>query len=517
MRKNLTLNLGLRWSRFALGYSANNRISNYVPRLYDGRNPLSGLVSAGTPGFDRSLVKPYNKGFQPRVGLAWDIFGDGKTALRMGFGRYLSRTNVIEDINRLSGNPPWTKSVSSNWGGSSSNLADDPTFRSLDTINPGLKNNVAGVGANTAFNAVSEDFRPPESWQWNLTVSRELMKNTVAEVSYIGNHGLHIWRRAVPFNDVKPSARLAVATAERNSLFGGDPQGVISANRRFSGLGPVTLSESTGSSNYNALQVWVNRRFSDRLAFQGAYTWAHTISDVALTSFTNATTDPYNYTLDRGDADLDRRQTFTANAVYELPTFKKWGSVANHLLGDWQLNGILSIYGGAPLDISSGANTIGLASLANTGIRPNRVAGVPLYLKRPGDKLQWLNPAAFALPGVGQAGSLGRGTVRMPATQNIDFSLAKNWSFKERYGVQFRAEMFNVFNHVNYNGIETNLAFNNQAKFLGDPCNGRAIIPAGNLNAGSVSSCGQAQNGNFGRLNHDNGAREIQFGFKFTF
>src|SRR5262249_46869385 len=169
------------------------------------------------------------------------------------------------------------------------------------------------------FNAVSENFRPPESWQWNLTISREVFKNTLVEASYIGNHGLHIWRRGVNFNDVVPSARQAIAQAIRNNQSTTD---LITANRRFPGLGPITMSESTGDSIYHALQVWVNHRFSDRLAFQASYTWGHPISNVPLASFTSSATDPFNYNLDRGDSDLDRRQMFVANAVYNLPALR---------------------------------------------------------------------------------------------------------------------------------------------------------------------------------------------------
>ncbi|HKG23656.1 MAG TPA: hypothetical protein VKC34_17270, partial [Blastocatellia bacterium] len=394
-------------------------------------------------------------------------------------------------------NPPWTRIVSSNWGGSTANLGDDPTFRSLDTINPGLVNAVAGVGPNTAFNAVSEDFRPPESWQWNATISRELMPNTVLEASYIGNRASHIWRRGINFNDVVPSARLAIAQALRNNQ---DTAALIADNRRFPGLGPITMSESTGDSSYHGLQVYLNRRFSNRLSFSASYTLGHSITNVPLQSFLSSTTDPFNYDLDRGDADLDRRHMFIFNAVYYLPSFTRWGSAMNQVLGDWQFNVIGTFLGGLPIEVQSGANTGGLAANAPGGFRPDLVEGVPIYLENSGDRTAYLNPAAFALPAAGRFGNLGRGAIRAPGSQNIDFSVAKNWRMGERYGLQFRAEMFNAFNRPNllFNsaGTNFNLAFQNNAA---DPNFGRPTNP------------------NFGRLDQSRGPREMQFGLKFTF
>jgi hypothetical protein len=388
--------------------------------------------------------------------------------------------------------------VNSNWGGDgNSKLSDDPTFRSLDSINPGLINAVAGVSNSTAFNAVNEDFKPPESWQWNITVSREILKNTVAEVSYIGNHGLHIWRRGVNFNDVPQANRAAIVTAFQNS---GDVQALANSLRRFPNLGPITMSESTGDSTYKALQVWVNRRFTDRLSYQFAYTWSHAQSNVPLTSFTSATTDPFNYDLDKGDSDLDRRHMFVSNAVYELPTFKKWGSLASNILGDWQLNGIVTFLSGIPLDVQTGlsGNYFGLAANAPGGFRPDLVSGVPIYLKGP-DKTVYLNPAAFTLPAPGVFGNLKRGFVRQPSITNVDFSVAKNWKVKERYGLQFRAEMFNLFNHTNFNGFDPGLG-----------------ITIDRTAAGAISGFTRT-NGNFGHLNTDRGPRNIQFGIKFNF
>ncbi len=497
----VTVTAGLRYSVFPPAWEADNRISNFLPSLYNGTDFNSGLVTAEEAiglGLGRATVKTYKVGWQPRVGIAWDVFGTGNTAVRAGFGRYTSRSNVIEDLLRLTGNPPWTTTVSagSGWNGLGVTLANCPTCRSLDTINPGLANNVAGVAANANFNAIDPNFRPPESYQWNLTISHQLMKDTVLEASYIGNHGLHIWRRNVNRNDIPPGqvcrgaacdgstrdAREQIARAALgvtpNGTFADRAGTLIADNRPLRGIGNVITDESNGNSSYHALQVWLNRRFTNRLAFQASYTWGHAISDVALTSFTNTTSDPYNFKSDKGDADLDRRQTFVSNVVYVLPSFARWGKPADFLLSDWQLNGIASYFGATPIELITGANNLGVAN--GVGQRPD-YTGAPLYLNT-NDARQHLNPAAFATPPAGRIGTLGKGSVRGKPITTVDFSLAKNWRIKERYNFQFRTEFFNVFNHTNFVGYDVD-----------------------------------TRNGSFGLLNAAQAPREIQLGFKFTF
>jgi hypothetical protein len=498
----VTLTLGLRYSMFPPAWEKDNHISNFYPSLYNGTDFNTGLVTAAEAeqmGIGRATINTYKQGWQPRVGVAWDVWGTGKTAVRMGFGRYMSRAQVIEDLLRMSSNPPWTTTVSagSGWNGAGTTLANCPTCRSLDTINPGLVNNVAGVNPNAGFNAVDVNYRPPESYQWNLTISHQLLKDTTLEASYIGNHGLHIWRRNVNVNDIAPNvacrgtacdgsnanARLQIARAGLGvaSPVTGvvqDQGQLIADNRVLRNIGNIVTDQSTGNSSYHAMQLWLNRRFSKSLAFQVAYTWGHAISDVALTSFTNTTSDPFNFNSDKGDADLDRRHTFVSNVVYVLPSFQSWGKAAQFALGDWQLNAIASYFGATPIDITTGANTIGTASAV--GQRPN-YTGAPLYLDT-GDSTKHLNPAAFARPAPGQLGTLGKGSVRGKAITNIDFSLAKNWRFKERYGFQFRAEFFNLLNHPNFVGFDTDI-----------------------------------RNSTFGTLNSTQASREVQLGIKFTF
>lgn len=499
----VTLTMGLRYSVFPPAWEKDNRISNFLPSLYNGTDFNTGLVTAEEAiglGLGRATVETYKAGWQPRVGVAWDVFGTGETAVRAGFGRYMSRSNVIEDLLRLTGNPPWTTTVSAGSGsnGLGVTLANCPTCRSLDTINPGLATNVAGVAANPNFNAIDPGFRPPESYQWNLTISHQLFKDTVLEASYIGNHGLHIWRRNVNRNDIPPNqacrgaacdgssrdARTQIARAALGNVPNSRPGipdvagRLIQDNRPFQGLGNIITDESNGNSTYHAMQLWLNRRFTNRLAYQASYTWGHAISDVALTSFTNTTSDPYNFRSDKGDADLDRRHTFVSNVVYVLPSFSQWGKTAELLLGDWQLNGIASYFGATPIELITGANNLGVSN--GVGQRPD-YTGAPIYLNT-NDAREHLNPAAFAVPQAGRIGSLGKGSVRGKSITTVDFSLAKNWRVKERYGIQFRTEFFNLLNHTNFVGYDVD-----------------------------------TRNGSFGLLNAAQAPREIQLGIKFTF
>jgi hypothetical protein len=158
------------------------------------------------------------------------------------------------------------------------------------------------------------------------------------------------------------------------------------------------------------------------------------------------------------------------------------------------------VLSGTPLDVQTGISPqyFGLANNAPGGFRPDLVPNVPIYLHG-ADKTVYINPAAFKAPALGQFGNLRRGFVRQPGLKNVDFSVAKNWKVKERYGIQFRAEMFNLFNHTNFNGFDPGLGL------------------SANRDAAGKFTGFSATNGNFGRLNSDRGPRNIQFGLKFNY
>ena len=486
VRPNLTLTLGLRYSYYPPAFADDDRLTNWIPERFNGVDINSGYVRADQAeqaGLPRALVNPYKWGLQPRIGVAWDISGKGKTALRLGAGRYMSRSNVIASVLRMALNPPWTTQVDTGWNNTAVSLTDCPTCRTMDNANAAV---LAGRAQNVGgLNSVDTNFRPPESWQWNVTVSHEVMKNTVAEVSYVGNHGLHIWRLINgSYNAVLPQFRARVARGAPGDDLGSHPEW-----RRFGFANGVTRDESTGDSNYHALQVWVDRRFSNRLAFQTAYTLSRTISNVPTQSYISATTDVFNYDLDKGYADLDRRHALVFNAVYALPSFKERGALFSNIFGDWQFNTIASYYSGTPLNIILGTDRAGLGN--STTQRPDLVSGARIYVNNSSDRSLLINRDAFATPTAGTFGNLKRGDVRAPSIKNIDFSLAKNWRMKERFGLQFRAEMFNAFNFVNFRGHNLTVA------------------------GGGIDN--NLSNGGFGRAGSTRGPREIQFGLKFTF
>ena len=351
-------------------------------------------------GLPRSLVNPYKAGIQPRVGLAWDIKGDGKTALRMGFGRYISRSNVIASLLRLSLNPPWTTQVDTGWAGSARRASPTarPAARSTTPTPPCSRARAQDVGAVNS--------RRPE-----LQAARELAVEPDRLARGDEEHrGRSLLRRQPRPAHLAPHQRRLQRGETAVPGARGRGRTTLAAHPDVAaGSTSATASRATSppaTRTTTRLQVWVDRRFTNRLAFQAAYTWSHTHQqrpDPVLHQRHDRCLQlrPRPRRRRPRPPPLLRLQHGLRAAVASRPGARS----ASAVLGDWQLNAIASFYSGTPLNIFTGVDRAGLGGA--TTQRPNLVPGVP-------DLHRQLRPTArcsstgdaFALP--------ARGPVRHP-------------------------------------------------------------------------------------------------------
>ncbi|MHB8503103.1 MAG: outer membrane beta-barrel protein, partial [Candidatus Acidiferrales bacterium] len=491
VRSNFTLNLGLRYSFLPTPYDVNRVLDNFDPAVFNPAaapaiNPASGNFVAGQAAipanyangiivaqngcaaaqalFPSSPFSPtcspfgnrvnpnYSKNFAPRIGFAWDPFGTGKTSIRGGYGIYFDRTlNGIWEQNSFA-LPPIVQRVSivntAHTTSPNANLFDNPSAGTTTTPLGPLSLHATGSPA----------FQVPYSQDWNLSVQREVLPNTVVEVAYVGSKGTHLLGE-MDSNQVPLAVRLnpANATAWANAL------------RPNLGYGPITSITNGFDSNYNSLQVSANRRVASGLTLGIAYTYSRTLTD-SPTDRSTAPYDTYNLRLDYGPASFSRNQIFVANYVYELPFYKAQQGFTGRVLGGWELSGITVFESGVPLTITQNfdpfnSNRFGVIAGQTfpdgIGIDPSAVSPRPdqvsgQSLTGPKTAQQWFNKSAWAVA-IGHFGNSGRGVVNGPGFNNWDLAAIKNIKISERFNTQFRAEFFNAFNHTSFLGVSTNV------------------------------------------------------------
>ena len=482
LRPNLTFQAGLRYE-FTNGWNEESgRASNYVSA--NGilqTNPIEGS-SAFTQNNATHLLGP-------RAGLAWDVFGNGKTAVRAGYGMYYS---LIDDLSFLLNSiPPYNGSVS------------------LKGSLPSLVPLTAGVppAAGTIFapQGVQPNAKTPTVQEWNFTIEQQLTSNTVLRTAYVGSFGYH------GFVDVDPNAIAPLTcSVSAGCSAGGDlktgslvPQGTLyipgpGTALRNPKLGAGFFWYTEGNSSYNALQVDVIHRFSSGLQFRANYTWSKDLDmNSALTGAqasneAQMVMDPYDLHRDWGPSAYNIPNSGSISGTYELPFGKgrAWannlGGVGNRLVSGWQFNTIVSLMSGFPFTPQIGSNQSGDGDTRNPD-RPslNPTFSEPIVLGSPN---QWFNPKAFSLPLAGTFGDLGRGVFSGPGLAEVDASLFKTTAITERTNLQFRAEFFNVLNRANF-GTPNATVFSNGA-----------ISPSAGLITATATT-----------------SRQIQFGLKLIF
>jgi hypothetical protein len=537
----LTLNLGVRYSYFPNPYQQDDQFtifnqaafnSSLGPAACNGLFYSAGLLAnpcppgtGGLPGPNRAIQNNFHLGFGPRLGVAWDPTGQGKWAVRAGFGQFYNRDDIFVTDGTAGTNPPFVASFRS--------LTNNGRF--LDNTNPlpACGNTAAtcfGTGLGNA--SVGQDLsnRAPYVLQYNLTVQHELWKDTRFEVGYAGSKTKN-WTTNYDANAINPADRLAFAQSN------GTPA-AITAFKPFSAIqgGTIGMFSHHGRARYDSLQTAFSTRFQRNSSFQLSYTYSKTFSDTSLhisNGAGNQVIDPFNLRTGYGLATINRPHILAANVIYNLPTLQNMDRYVRTALGSWELGSLVNISSGSSYTpVINGLSNVNDPSGIGRGAGkelPNLVPGQPC--RNPSfSNFQWVNPNRYTMNGfkLGQIGTSRIGDCLGPPTRTVDFSVSKNFRITEWLHAQFRMDAFNLFNHPQYGSLGdnqgfVNIGFNAQ-NTVGSPefldKNGNPIIPtAGNSglsNAYSIqNTTPNAQVGTVGTVSDRN--REFQYSIRFTF
>ena len=389
----LTLEIGL---RYEWNMTPSERYDRFVVFDPDSRS----LIRAGTD-FDE-VYQENNTNVQPRVGFAWLASGRGELVVRGAYGVNVDQP-MTSIVTGLGGNPP---------------LAMPLTFSGTVRLNNAIS--LAGPDGLAPV-SIDRNYRNAYVQSWNLNVQRQLF-TTALMVGYLGSKGTHlITRRNInqPLNGVRPYPALSVTSP----ILPGRP------------LGNITEVGSSGNSSYNALWLTATRRFRNGWQFNASYTWSKSIDYTSFSTGGILVQNSYDLPGERGLSDFDARHRFVLSSICELPFHK------NRLVSGWQLGVIVQSQSGNPFSVVTTNSTVN--GVANT-LRPD-VQG-PVTVLREVD--QWFDTSVFSA--VSRFGNLGRNAILGPAFNNTDVSVIKNTSIGDRLRVQFRAEVFDVFNHANF-------------------------------------------------------------------
>lgn len=475
----LTLNLGLRWDVQTPPTDPLNRVVNYVPGQRSTVNPSApvGAQFYGDPGVERGGIPVSYSHFSPRIGFAWDVFGDGKTSIRGAAGLFYG-------------------SLSGNEWNTMTNFQPFSTRLSFSNINPRTNSSGVPLGASLSnpYNAfvggnpfpyrgqfttggglfaVAQDFKWPHAWQFNFSIQRQLTKDLVVGAAYVGTVSSDLpFARDVNYPVLTPTATAAGAN--------------VLARRPNPAFGAVLLLQSDQRANYHAMQLTTSMRMSHHVSFNAFYTFSKTLTSVQLQ---NNTTQggAQNFSRleeDYGRADTDQRHVFAMSLNYQ-PDYIKGHGILSKLLNGWSISPILKLRSGLPFTITNGNVDANLDG--NTNDRAQLV-GDP-HIDNP-TAARWFNTAAFAqnrvVTGVATDGNSARNLLDGPGYRDVDLAISRDFRLGERFKLRFRAEGTNVFNMVS----------------LGQPGNS---VPSG------------ATSATFGVITSAAPMRKLQFGLRLSF
>jgi hypothetical protein len=467
VRPRLTVNVGVRYSFFRETTDSNGHLGSFNPQYY---NPTlapaidsAGNICAASPCAGGGLPNPnYVPGtytgvvqgainspfgnavtpqpwlnFAPRVGFAYDVFGDGKTSLRAGYGIYYDQTELVIEKQTVSNNPYYVQAVTFNNPGSFASPGSSPSTAPLS---------VFGMDGR---------WKTPYTQAYSMDIQQQFPGETLFEVAYSGNVSTHL----IGELDVnQPAAGEYLSTG----LFTGNVTNtntpLLNQIRPFRGYGTIIDEATVFTANYNALQATLNKRLGTTSRISINYTWARGLTTNQFDD-NGAPQDTYDIPAEYGLVAYDRRHILVGHFVYAEPFFKQQKGFTGHLLGGWELSGIATFAAGLPLTVTSGnTDPAGQGILAPSSpeiARPN-VFGDPNQNAQH-TLTQWFDKTHFkGVPsGVGQPGDERNGVVRGPGYQVWSLDLFKNVLITEKLDFQVHAEALNAFNHVNWTTVDT--------------------------------------------------------------
>lgn len=411
-------------------------------------NPYNGMVQEGTNGLPKGGLDFRWNNFGPRFGFADDVFGNGKTAVRGGFGIFFERYQ--QNAFNFGGvsNPP---------------LVYTPTLYggNIGNISPSLVN---GAALTPSGGILSSDRagQIPTTYGYNLSVEQELPYKLVFNLGYVGNVSRHQM-----YNQELEQLPLGYTT---NTDILSTVNNVTAAILPYRGYTSIHYNKFGASSSYNGLQVKLTRRFSNVLTINADYTWAKAIDlddvDYDADVFPDYTQLKKFY----APAGFDRRNVFNFQYIYNFPTFRQFNKAMQYTIGGWELSGTTQYWTGTPClaGNSPTSDSCDLTSSGNLGnggfghIRPDYIGGKILtshsHNQPAGTNPMWYNPAVFAVPANGSFGDFHRNTIYGPGVANWNAALYKNFNFTESVKIQLRFEGYNVFNHTQWGNVNTSLS-----------------------------------------------------------
>ena len=437
----LTLNLGLRYEyNRPLTDTLLGRLLNFYPERYKGPGVDSGLVIGGeTAGVPASTVLPDKNNFAPRVGFAYALGPQSRTVIRGGAGIfYDTRTGQITQQKLFE--PPYSAVSVKRYS-----RTDAPAGYVFPAVTDLSRPTETVPGGSLSIRPIERETKTDYAEQWNLGLQHQLANGLAVEATYVGTHGLKLFR-------------------SRNINFPRLINGRLL--RPYDGLSTIMYQEESAYSIYHSFQLTATKRFSHGSTILGAYTLGKTIDEASggTRYYTNASGDPQNLRGSRGLADFDRTHRLVVS--YSLAVPNPFGPDARGFakaFSGWDVSGITTIQSGSPFHVVNSQSNLdyeGDAGSPGSGGRADWVGGIPAFTAGSvSERLNgFLNPAAFAAAPRSRYGNLGRNVFRGPGSNLFDFRIAKSTPLREQVSLKFLTEFFNLFNHASFSNPGTNLS-----------------------------------------------------------